>query len=112
MSSGLAPVSSRLSRKSNDFESVKLSVNLTELKSALDAAGVPERAYSFTSDDAGDGFRIARIHDLLGDGWEVYYSERGDKSRLLVFRSESEACDEFLRWILRATSTRRIPAVS
>jgi hypothetical protein len=82
-------------------------MNLTELKSALDAAGVSERAYSFTSDGYGEVYRIALIHDLLGDGWEVYYSERGNKNRLLIFRSESEACDELLRWILRDTSTRR-----
>lgn len=81
-------------------------MNLTELKSALDAAGVSENAYSFTSDGYGEVYRIAPIHDLLGDGWEVYYSERGNKNRLLIFRSESEACDEFLRWILRDATTR------
>ena len=72
-------------------------MNVTELKSALDAAGVSENAYSLTSDGYGEVYRIAPIHDLLGDGWEVYYSERGNKNRLLIFRSESEACDEFLR---------------
>jgi hypothetical protein len=82
-------------------------MNLIELKSALDAAGVSERAYSFTSDGYGEVYRIAPMRDLLGDGWEVYYSERGDKNRLLIFRSESEACEEFLRWILRDPTTRR-----
>jgi len=82
-------------------------MNLTELKSALDAASISERAYSFTSDGCGEVYRIAPIHDLLGFGWEVYYSERGNKNRLLVFRSESEACDEFLRWILRDTAAHR-----
>ncbi len=81
-------------------------MNLTELKAALDAAGVSEQAYSFTSDGYGEVYRIAAIHDILGDGWEVYYSERGNKNRLLIFRSESEACDEFLRWILRNPTTR------
>lgn len=82
-------------------------MNLTELKSALDAAGVSESAYSFTSDGCGEVYRLAPIHDMLGHGWEVYYSERGSKNRLLVFRSESEACDEFLRWILQDPTTRR-----
>ncbi|MGC3990233.1 MAG: hypothetical protein QM796_11235 [Chthoniobacteraceae bacterium] len=81
-------------------------MNLTELKSALDAAGISERAYSFTSDGCGEVYRIASIHDLLGNGWEVYYSERGNKNRLLIFRSEAEACDEFLRWILGDSTTR------
>ena len=82
-------------------------MNLAELKTALDAAGVSEHAYSFTSDGYGEVYRIAQIHDLLGDGWEVYYSERGNKNRLQIFRSESEACKEFLCWILRDTTTRR-----
>jgi hypothetical protein len=87
-------------------------VNLTELESALDAAGVPERYYSFTSDGYGEVYRIAPIHDLLGDAWEVYYSERGNKNRLLIFRSEAEACDEFLRWILGDSTLRRAASPS
>jgi hypothetical protein len=81
-------------------------MNLTELKYALNTAGISEQAYSFTSDGAGEVYRISPIHDLLGDGWEIYYSERGNKNRLLTFRSESEACDEFLRWILQDSTTR------
>jgi hypothetical protein len=82
-------------------------MNLTELKSALDAAGVSERAYSFTSDGYGEVYRLAPIHDILGDGWEIYYAERGGKTGQLVFRSESEACGEFLRRILQDPTTRR-----
>ena len=43
-------------------------MNLTELKSALDAASVSERAYSFTSNGYGEVYRLAPIHDILGDG--------------------------------------------
>jgi len=82
-------------------------MNIAELKSALDAADVSERAYSFTSDGFGEVYRIAPIHDILGDGWEVYYSERGNKNDLVIFRSESEACDYFLRLILHTPTTRR-----
>lgn len=82
-------------------------MNLPELKAALDTAGVSERAYSFTSDGYGEVFRIQRVQDILGEGWEVYYSERGNKNDCLVFRSEAEACDELLRRILRDPSTRR-----
>ena len=81
-------------------------MNLSELKTKLDSAGVSERAYSFTSDGSGEVYRLAPIHDQLGAGWEVYYAERGNKNRLLTFRSESEACDEFLRWILHDPTTR------
>jgi len=82
-------------------------MNLTELKSALDAAGVSERAYSFTSDGYGEIYRLAPIHDILGGGWEIYYAERGGKTGQLVFRSESEACAEFMRRILQDPTTRR-----
>lgn len=84
-------------------------MNLTGLKSALDAAGVAERAYSFTSDGGGEVYRIAPFHDQLGDGWEVYYSERGNKNDLIIFRSEAEACDQFLKWVLSDKSTRLPP---
>lgn len=82
-------------------------MNLTQLQSALEGADVSERAYSFTTDGIGEVYRIAAIHDILGDGWETYYSERGNKIRLLVFRSESEACEEFLRWVLQDPTARR-----
>jgi len=89
------------------LETEQRNMNLAELQSALKAAGVSERAYSFTTDGSGEVYRIAPIHDILGNGWETYYSERGNKNRLLVFRSESEACEEFLQWILRDPTTRR-----
>jgi len=87
-------------------------MNLTELKNALDAAGVEQRVYSFSSDGYGEVYRLVPIRDMLGDGWEIYYAERGCKTGQLVFRSESEACSEFLRWILRDPTTRRAaPAI-
>ncbi len=33
------------------------------------------------------------------DGWEVYYSERGLKSNLKLFKEESAACEYFYRQI-------------
>ena len=30
------------------------------------------------------------------DTWQVYYSERGSKSGLKLFKTESEACEFFL----------------
>ena len=82
-------------------------MNLQELKTALDAEGISELAYSFSSDGFGEVFRISAIHDILGDGWEVYYSERGNKNELVVFRTEEEACEYFLRRLLKDPSTRK-----
>jgi hypothetical protein len=84
-------------------------VNLTELKSALVKAGIPELPYSFTSngtrdEEIGDACRISFSHDMLGDRWEVYYVERGEKrdSDMVVHRSESDACEDLYRRIMRA----------
>ena len=33
--------------------------------------------------------------------WQVYYSERGNKSGLKVFETETEACEFFLRKMKR-----------
>jgi hypothetical protein len=35
------------------------------------------------------------------DGWEVYYSERGQKSNVRSFATEDEACRHFLAFISR-----------
>ena len=35
------------------------------------------------------------------DKWQVYYSERGSKSGLKLFETESEACEFFLRKMKR-----------
>jgi len=81
-------------------------MNISELKPILDDANISEGAYSFTSDGFGEVYRIAPLHDMLGDGWEVYYFERGHKNNLVVFRSESEACEHFLHWILRDSTAQ------
>ncbi len=80
-------------------------MDLAELKLALDAAQVSVRAYSFVSDASGEVYRIAPVDDRLGGGWEIYYAERGSKSGRVVFRTETEACTEFLRWILNDLTT-------
>lgn len=84
-------------------------MNLIELKAALDAAHVPQHCYSFTSDGSGEVYRLAAITDLLGSGWQIYYAERGLKTGLATFRSESEACSEFLRRILSDASVFHEP---
>jgi hypothetical protein len=40
-----------------------------------------------------------------GDGWEVYYSERGQKYDVRTFLTEDEACRHFLAFISRDGST-------
>lgn len=43
-----------------------------------------------------------------GDLWEVYYSERGNKSQLKTFLTEDEACDYLYEWIIRTVESMQI----
>ena len=64
-----------------------------ELKKQLDAIGVPDDLYSLLI----GGFQNEAYCLIKNeDGWEVYYSERGEKSDIQQFASESEACEYML----------------
>jgi hypothetical protein len=55
------------------------------------------------------GFGIGECYvlDHTPSGWEVYYSERGTKGSLRLFRTEAEACAHFLDLLRRDPSVRR-----
>lgn len=36
-----------------------------------------------------------------GRQWEVYYSERGNKSNMNIFNTENEACEYFYNYLLK-----------
>lgn len=42
-----------------------------------------------------------------GVEWEVYYSERGKKRKLQKYATESEACEQFLKWISKNVFSER-----
>ncbi len=42
--------------------------------------------------------------------WEVYYSERGQKTNLKVFDEEETACDYFYDWLIK--SLRRMKLIN
>ena len=65
-------------------------MTVEELKKQLDAIGVPDDLYSLLI----GGFpNEAWCLIKNEDGWEVYYSERGQKSDVQQFENESEACE-------------------
>lgn len=69
-------------------------MNRTQLIASLKSLGVRDDAYSL------DGTRDeAYCLDHSSAGWTVYYSERGLKSGMRLFASESEAC-EYLKLLL------------
>lgn len=65
-------------------------MTVEELKKQLDAIGVPDDLYSLLI----GGFPNEAYCLIKNeDGWEVYYSERGQKSDAQQFENESEACE-------------------
>jgi len=75
-------------------------MTIAELRTALERLGVPRTDYSLLR-----GGYPNECYCLVqdGDGWVVYYSERGHKSSVECFGTESEACEylyyEFARQV-------------
>jgi hypothetical protein len=73
-------------------------MNVNNLKYELDCAGVSPREYGL------DGNNFPGDQMVLGEQsngiWEVFYTERGYRSELVSFKSESAACEHFLDWVL------------
>ena len=68
-------------------------MTVEELKKRLDEIGVPDDLYSLLI----GGFPNEAYCLIKNeDGWEVYYSERGQKSDVQQFENESEACEYLL----------------
>jgi hypothetical protein len=47
----------------------------------------------------------AHVLEQQGDGWHVFYTERGETFNERVFASESDACEYFLKEITKTEST-------
>ena len=78
-------------------------MNLTELKERLEQEGIDEDAYSLHGGTPSEKYVLS--HD--GPSWSVYFSERGPKTKVRAFPSESEACNELLRRILQDPTTKK-----
>lgn len=70
-------------------------MNLDELKQKLAQSDIREDFYSLSGGLPNEAFCI----NEMDTGWEVYYSERGSKSKRKFFPSENEACDFFYEFI-------------
>ena len=72
-------------------------MTVEELKRNLTEMNIPEDMYSLmTGGYPNEAFCLIKSDK----GWEVYYSERGQKSSVREFSSESEAC-EYLKQKLK-----------
>jgi len=71
-----------------------------ELKKKLLIERIPANSYWLDEDTpcVGEVYCLAKNKD----NWEVYYSERGQKSSLKIFNNEDEACDYFYNWLVNS----------
>ena len=86
-------------------------MKLPETISLIRSAGVPDWFYVA---DGGLGAGECLGIEPSGDGWSIYYSERGSKSRLESHPTEEAACLAFLRQIdriMRESGRGGIPGV-
>ncbi len=79
-------------------------MNKNQLKERLEKSGVNPVAYSL---DGGLPDERYVLSQEPGGQWGVYYSERGEKTGLRIFDSESNACSYFFELVIADPSVRR-----
>lgn len=73
-------------------------MTLSELKNTvLKNDKIPKDSYSFEGGLPNEALCISQH----GEDWEIYYSERGKKTNLTKFKTESEACEYFYKRLLK-----------
>jgi hypothetical protein len=77
-------------------------MKVPDLQAALIREGISEAAYSLHGGLPNEAYCLGPTRE----GWEVYYSERGGKAGLRLFRDEEAACDYFYQRILADATTR------
>ncbi len=71
-------------------------MTIDELKARLVSAGVSSEEYSLTGGLPNEAYCIEQLPDGT---WRTYYSERGQRSGLKVFKTEKAACEDFFNEI-------------
>ena len=72
-------------------------MTIIELERELLQLGISDDLYSIMT----GGLPNEKLCIVKEDKWKVYYSERGKKSGLKIFETETEACEYFLRKLKR-----------
>lgn len=72
-------------------------MRIIELEKELKKIGIPDNLYSIMI----GGLPNEKLCIIKEDKWQVYYSERGSKTGLKIFNTETEACEYFLRKLKR-----------
>lgn len=74
-------------------------MNKTELKQRLRQEKIRADAYNLNGGLPNEAYCL----NENGNKWEIYYSERGNKSGLKIFDNENDACQHFYQLIKKAT---------
>ncbi len=75
-------------------------MNRFELKKKLDILGIPEYYYNLNPQGYGRTDERLCLDKKSDNLWQVYYEERGNKTTLLNFSTEDEACTYILNRLL------------
>ncbi len=75
-------------------------MTILELKNKLNKFGIPKDSYSIMN----GGLPNEQLCITKEDVWQVYYSEKGRKSSLKEFETETEACEYFWEQMKRYTT--------
>jgi len=70
----------------------------SELKQRLVKENIPTDVYSLEGGLPNEVYCLGRN----GVKWEVYYSERGQKTSLETFQIEEDACNFFHNWLIKS----------
>lgn len=66
-------------------------MNINELGLRLSSENIRSDVYSLNGGSPNEAYCITQRNGV----WEVYYSERGNKSELRIFQKEEDACQYF-----------------
>lgn len=75
-------------------------MTLAKLSARLKQENIPARVYSLNGGLANDTYCI----ENKADGWDVYYTGRGEKFDVENFSSEDAACDRLYQRIMEIKS--------
>lgn len=79
-------------------------MNRKELQERLSLEKIPTNVYFLNGGLPNERLCLGEV----GGKWEVYYSERGEKSGLVVFDKETDACENFYKRLHKTLKISRL----
>lgn len=79
-------------------------MTIIELQKLLNQKNVPQNLYSLSGGLPNEAYCIAKNKSV----WEVYYSEKGEKSEYRKFNSEEEACKYFYKSLIEVLEQMKL----